>query len=55
MTFARLDQNHLGAEVGEDASRHRRRLAGEVDDTDPGQECFGHRHATSKGSARAST
>jgi hypothetical protein len=55
MARTRLDQDHLGTEVGEDASRHRGGLAGEVDDTDPGQECFGHRHRTSMGSARPST
>ena len=32
----------LGAEVGEDAAGHRRGLAGEVDDPDPGQQRFGH-------------
>jgi hypothetical protein len=51
----RLDEDHVGAEVGEDPSRHRGRLAGEVDDARAGEEWFAHRHVQLVGSARAST
>jgi hypothetical protein len=51
----RLDEHHLGAQVGEDASRHRRRLAGEIGDAHAGQQRFRHGHTTSKSSARTST
>ena len=43
MTAGRLDEHHVGTQVAQDPSRRRRRLAGEIDDAGPGQECFGHR------------
>jgi hypothetical protein len=43
MPARRLDEDDFGAEVGEDASGHRGRLAGEIDDARAGEKCFGHR------------
>ena len=42
IAVGRLDLHHVGAEVGENAARHRRGLAGEIDDADTVEKSLAH-------------